>query len=46
MLKDKSTKNYKTWGKEEYIKLSSRNPQNFLAKANPDFCIKWGIISV
>lgn len=42
MKKDKSTKNYKNWGKKEYIQLSRRNPQKFLARTHPDFFYQEG----
>lgn len=37
MTRHKSTRNYKTWGKREYVNLSKENPQKFLTKTNPEF---------
>lgn len=37
MLKDKSTRNYKYWGKKEYVNLAWRNPIHFLIQSSPDF---------
>ncbi|GFR36426.1 hypothetical protein [Thermobrachium celere] len=37
MLKDKSTANFIDWGKDEYIKLSRRNPEYYLAQTHSDF---------
>jgi hypothetical protein len=33
----KTRSDYKTWGKEEYIKLSSENPEKYLIKTNAEF---------
>ena len=33
MLKDKNTKNYKSWGKKQYLSLARRNPIRFLNKS-------------
>lgn len=40
MLKDKSSKDYKNWGKAEYVKLAHRNPIRFLNKSSGEFFIK------
>lgn len=40
MLKDKNTKNYKSWGKKQYLSLARRNPIRFLNKSSGDFFIK------
>lgn len=40
MLKDKSTKNYKAWGKKEYVSLAKRNPIKFLNQSAGEFFIK------
>lgn len=37
MLKHKSTANYKTWGKKEYVKLAKDNPIKFLKQSASDF---------
>lgn len=37
MLKDKGTRNFKTWGKKEYVKLAKINPIKYLAKTHSDF---------
>ena len=37
MLKHKSTANYKTWGKKEYVKLARDNPIKFLKQSASDF---------
>lgn len=39
MLKDKSSKNYKDWGKTEYVKLAKKNPIHFLNKSAGKFFI-------
>ncbi|ABP65679.1 type III restriction enzyme, res subunit [Caldicellulosiruptor saccharolyticus DSM 8903] len=33
----KSTRNYKDWQKEEYIKLSRNNPEKYLISSHPEF---------
>ena len=40
MLKDKATRNYKQWGKKEYVSLAKRNPIKFLNKSAGEFFIK------
>ena len=40
MLKDKSSKDYKNWGKAEYVRLAHRNPIRFLNKSSGEFFIK------
>ena len=40
MLKDKKTKNYKSWGKKQYLSLARRNPIHFLNKSAGEFFIK------
>ena len=40
MLKDKSTKDYRSWGKKEYVQLAKRNPIKFLNKTHSKFFIK------
>lgn len=37
LLKDKNTRNYKKWGKKEYINLARKNPIHFLIKSSPEF---------
>jgi superfamily II DNA or RNA helicase len=37
MTRHLSTKGYKYWGKDEYVALSKKNPQHFMAKSNPEF---------
>ena len=37
MLKDKSTSNFKLWGKKEYVSLAIKNPVKFLCKSNSEF---------
>lgn len=39
MLKDKSSRDYKNWGKKEYLSLAKRNPIKFLKKSNGDLFI-------
>ena len=34
MLKDKSSRDYKNWGKREYLSLAKRNPIKFLKKSS------------
>ena len=34
MLKDKSSRDYKNWGREEYLSLAIRNPIKFLKKSS------------
>lgn len=40
MLKDKNTKNYRSWGKRQYLSLARRNPIKFLNKSAGQFFIK------
>ena len=40
MLKDKKTKNYKTWTKENYINLAKTNPIKYLKKTHSKFFIE------
>lgn len=40
MLKDKKTKNYRSWGKKQYLSLARRNPIHFLNKSSGEFFIK------
>jgi len=40
MLKDKTSKDYKNWGKAEYVRLAHRNPIRFLNKSSGEFFIK------
>ena len=40
MLKDKSSRNYKSWSKGEYVKLAKRNPIRFLKKTHGEFFIE------
>jgi len=40
MLKDKNTKNYKSWDKRQYLSLARRNPIKFLNKSAGEFFIK------
>ena len=37
MTRHKSTKDYKMWGKKEYVNLSKGNPQKFLISSSPEF---------
>ena len=40
MLKDKTTKNYKSWSKKQYVSLAKRNPIKFLNKSSGEFFVK------
>ena len=40
MLKDKTTKDYKSWGKGKYLSLARRNPIKFLNKSAGKFFIR------
>lgn len=42
MLKDKSTKDYRAWDKDKYIRLSRRNPQKFLIRTHSGFFYEEG----
>lgn len=37
LIKDKSTKNFRNWGKKEYIKLARKNPMYFLMQSSSNF---------
>ncbi|WP_425445867.1 DEAD/DEAH box helicase family protein [Dethiothermospora halolimnae] len=37
MLRDKSTKNYKSWDKKQYVNLAKRNPIKYLKKTHSNF---------
>ncbi|MBW8380979.1 MAG: NgoFVII family restriction endonuclease, partial [Youngiibacter sp.] len=37
MLRDKSTSDFLSWGRKEYVNLARRNPVHFLLKTSPDF---------
>ena len=37
MLKDKSTSNFATWGKKEYVRFARKNPVHFLCKSSSEF---------
>lgn len=39
MLKDKSSRGYKSWSKKDYVNLAKRNPIKFLKKTHGDFFI-------
>lgn len=39
MLKDKTTKNYKSWDKRQYVSLAKRNPIKFLNKSSGEFFV-------
>ena len=40
MLKDKKTKNFKSWSKKQYLSLAKNNPIHFLNKSSGEFFIK------
>lgn len=40
MLKDKSSKNFESWQKKQYLSLAKRNPIKFLLKTHGEFFIK------
>ena len=40
MLKDKSSKNFASWQKKQYLSLAKRNPIKFLLKTHSEFFIK------
>ena len=40
MLKDKTSSNYKSWGKKEFLSLARRNPIKYLNKSHGEFFIK------
>lgn len=40
MLKDKSSRNYKEWGKKEYVDLARKNPIRFLSESSSEFFYK------
>jgi hypothetical protein len=37
MLRDKSTLNFKTWEKKQYVSLARKNPVHFLCKSSSEF---------
>ncbi|HYE82310.1 MAG TPA: DEAD/DEAH box helicase family protein [Clostridia bacterium] len=37
LLMDSNTRNYKDWGKKEYVSLARRNPMHFFMRSSPDF---------
>jgi len=37
LLRDNNTRNYKDWGKKEYVNLARRNPMHFLMRSSPEF---------
>lgn len=37
LLRDKNTRNYKDWGKREYVNLASRNPMHFFMHSSSKF---------
>lgn len=40
LLRDKGTKDFKQWGKKEYVKLARKNPVHFLCQGESDFFSK------
>lgn len=40
MLKDNTSRNYKTWTSDDYVKLAYKNPIKFLNKTHGEFFIK------
>ena len=40
MLKDKTSKDYRTWSKDDYLKLAYKNPIKFLNKTHGEFLLK------
>ena len=40
MLRDNSTKDYKSWSENDYVSLAKRNPIHFLSKTHSKFFIK------
>ena len=42
LLRDNSTRNYRNWGKKEYVRLAHRNPMHFFMRSSPDFFCKAG----
>lgn len=40
LLRDKGTKDFKQWGKAEYVKLARKNPVHFLCQSESDFFSK------
>lgn len=40
MLKDKTSSDYKSWGKKEFLSLARRNPIKYLNKSHGEFFIK------
>ena len=39
MLKDKASKDYKNWQREDYIRLAKKNPIKFLKKSSDGFFV-------
>lgn len=37
MLRDKVSRDYRTWGKKEFVNLARRNPMHFLQQSSPEF---------
>lgn len=37
MLRDKGSRDYRTWGKKEFVDLARRNPMHFLRQSSPEF---------
>lgn len=37
MLRDKGSRDYRTWGKKEFVDLARRNPMHFLQQSSPEF---------
>jgi hypothetical protein len=37
LLSQKSTEGFKSWGRDEWVRLAKKNPVNFLAKTHGDF---------
>lgn len=37
LLRDKSSKNFKDWGKKEYVSVAKKNPIHFLMQTSPEF---------
>ena len=40
LLRDKGTKDFKKWGKKEYVQLARKNPVHFLCQSESDFFSK------
>jgi len=39
LLSQKSTEGFKSWGRDEWVRLAKKNPVNFLAKTHSDFFV-------